>query len=66
MGDAYLAIREQIVALGLQIAERMGLQEEILHDAVLLMDRVMSTGARVRALFPRYVFVVLDIIKFAR
>ncbi|GMH32210.1 hypothetical protein BSKO_00044 [Bryopsis sp. KO-2023] len=46
MGEEYVQVRSQLVAVAGGLGHRLGLKEETIHDAVLLMDRVMSTGAR--------------------
>lgn len=44
MVDAYVAEREGLVQAAFQLAAQLDLAEEVVFDAVLLMDRVMSTG----------------------
>ena len=47
MALPYLQRRPQLVASCLQQAAQLGLKDEVSHDAVLLMDRTMSTGLEV-------------------
>ncbi|KAI7837283.1 hypothetical protein COHA_008897 [Chlorella ohadii] len=44
MGYTYLQRRSELVAKCFDVAARLGVREEAGHDAVLLMDRVMSTS----------------------
>jgi len=44
MGYAYLQRRSELVARCTDIVTALGVQPEVSHDAVLLMDRVMSTS----------------------
>lgn len=44
MVDEYVAERESLVQTAFQLAAQLDLAEEVVFDAVLLMDRVMSTG----------------------
>lgn len=44
-GD-YLAEREGCINAAFKLADQFDLAEEVVFDAVLLMDRVMSTGAQ--------------------
>ena len=44
MGQGYLAMRPHYIETTFQLAASMGLKEVTVYDAVLLMDRVMSTG----------------------
>lgn len=48
MALPYLQRRPQLVATCLNQAAQLGLKDEVSHDAVLLMDRTMSTGLEVR------------------
>ena len=48
MGQGYLQQRRELVEMALGLGRRLQLKDETIHDAVLLMDRVMSTGVRVR------------------
>ena len=48
MALPYLQRRPQLVATCLAQAAQLGLKDEVSHDAVLLMDRTMSTGLEVR------------------
>ena len=50
MALPYLQRRPQLVATCLNQAAQLGLKDEVSHDAVLLMDRTMSTGLEVRVL----------------
>ena len=47
MALPYLQRRPQLVATCLNQAAQLGLKDEVSHDAVLLMDRTMSTGLQV-------------------
>ena len=47
MGQGYLQQRGELVDMALGLGRRLQLKDETIHDAVLLMDRVMSTGVRV-------------------
>lgn len=49
MAVPYLQRRPQLVATCLTQAAQLGLKDEVSHDAVLLMDRTMSTGLEVSA-----------------
>ncbi|KAL3156639.1 hypothetical protein ABBQ38_000922 [Trebouxia sp. C0009 RCD-2024] len=49
MAVPYLQRRPQLVATCLTQAAQLGLKDEVSHDAVLLMDRTMSTGLEVVA-----------------
>lgn len=44
MGYTYLQRRTELVAKCVEVSARLGVREDAGHDAVLLMDRVMSTG----------------------
>jgi pentatricopeptide repeat domain-containing protein 1 len=48
MGFVYLQRRGELVLRTLGLARELGLREEAAHDAVLLLDRTMSTQALVR------------------
>jgi len=48
MGVSYLTNRMGLVAELLAWADRLRLPEEVAHDAVLLMDRFMSTETQAR------------------
>lgn len=48
MALPYLQRRPQLVATCLTQAAQLGLKDEVSHDAVLLMDRTMSTGLEVK------------------
>ncbi len=48
MGMSYLTNRMGLVAELLAWADRLRLPEEVAHDAVLLMDRFMSTETQAR------------------
>jgi len=45
MSQEYLAQRGACIAAAFKLSEQLELVEEVAFDAVLLMDRVMSTGA---------------------
>lgn len=47
MGFSYLQRRSELVANTLRMGQALGLKEEVVHDAVLLMDRTMSTSLQV-------------------
>ena len=49
MALPFLQRRPQLVATCLTQAAQLGLKDEVSHDAVLLMDRTMSTGLEVWA-----------------
>lgn len=40
----YVAEREELIQTAFQLAQQLELAEEVVFDAVLLMDRVMNTG----------------------
>jgi hypothetical protein len=44
MSYSYLQRRNELVSQALDVAIKLGATEEVAHDAVLLMDRVMSTS----------------------
>ena len=44
MGYAYLQRRSDLVADVLRQSQTFGMREEIAHDGILLMDRIMSTS----------------------
>lgn len=44
MSYSYLQSRNELVSQALDVATKLGAKEEVAHDAVLLMDRVMSTS----------------------
>lgn len=46
MSCEYLAERNVCINTAFKLAEQLELAEEVVFDAVLLMDRVMSTGAQ--------------------
>lgn len=46
MSCEYLAERENCINAAFKLADQLDLAEEVVYDAVLLMDRVMSTGAQ--------------------
>jgi len=48
MGQGYLQQRRELVEMALGLGRRLQLKDETIHDAVLLMDRVMSTGVRIQ------------------
>lgn len=47
MGVSFLQQRGMIVGSILQKGGELGLQDEVIHDAVLLLDRAGSTGVQV-------------------
>lgn len=47
MGEEYISHRPQMVDLTCKLGMQLELKDVTVHDAVLLMDRVMSTGAKV-------------------
>lgn len=50
MGFGYLQRRGELATNMLRIGQVFGLREEVAHDAVLLMDRTMSTSLQVHFL----------------
>eukprot|EP00879_Flechtneria_rotunda_P015835 GHRR01016558.1.p1 GENE.GHRR01016558.1~~GHRR01016558.1.p1 ORF type:complete len:553 (+),score=244.72 GHRR01016558.1:98-1660(+) len=46
MNTEYLAEREACISAAFKLAEQFSFADEVVFDAVLLMDRVMSTGAQ--------------------
>lgn len=46
MSCDYLADRESCISAAFKLAEQFELSDEVVFDAVLMMDRVMSTGAQ--------------------
>lgn len=48
MGITYLQHRTQLVTSLIQCGRQLGLKDEIAHDAVLLMDRTMSTAIQIK------------------
>ena len=48
MSFAYLQRRPELVATALAYAQQLMMKDEVAHDAVLLMDRTMSTSLQVR------------------
>ncbi|KAK9820095.1 hypothetical protein WJX72_006068 [[Myrmecia] bisecta] len=48
MGFGYLQRRSELVAMALLHVQRLGMKDEVAHDAVLLMDRTMSTSLQVK------------------
>lgn len=48
MGSAYTAARPGLVSLLLVAGERLSVRDDVAHDSVLLMDRVMSASLKVR------------------
>lgn len=50
MGFAYLQRRSELVATAAEYIARLGLKDEVGHDAILLMDRTMSTSLQVSIL----------------
>lgn len=47
MGSSYVCQRNDLVQMAVSVGRRLSLKDDTIHDAVLLMDRVMSTGIRV-------------------
>ena len=47
MGFGYLQKRGELVTSVLSMGQAFGLNEEVAHDAILLMDRTMSTQIQV-------------------
>ena len=47
MSFAYLQRRTELVNTALAYARSLGLKDEVAHDAMLLMDRTMSTSLQV-------------------
>lgn len=47
MGYNYLQRRSELVTTVLRHSQSFGLREEVAHDAILLMDRIMSTSIQV-------------------
>ena len=47
MGYPYLQRRGELVAAVLRQSQSFGMREEIAHDGILLMDRIMSTSLQV-------------------
>uniref|UniRef100_A0A7S1SJL1 Cyclin C-terminal domain-containing protein n=1 Tax=Tetraselmis chuii TaxID=63592 RepID=A0A7S1SJL1_9CHLO len=56
MGVSYLEARPEVVSFALALGTQLQLSLEVVHDAVLLMDRLASTGA---ALQPDQLFVMM-------
>ncbi len=50
MGFMYQQRRVELVGRTLNFAARLGLVDEYAHDAILLMDRTMSTSLQARTL----------------
>lgn len=50
MGFAYLQRRSELVTTALSYAQQLQTKDEVAHDAILLMDRTMSTSLQVRCL----------------
>lgn len=48
MGSSYVCQRNGLVDMAIGLGRRLSLKDDTIHDAVLLMDRVMSTGVRVQ------------------
>lgn len=47
MGSAYTTARSELVTLLLGLQGKLGLRDDLVHDAVLLMDRAMSASVKV-------------------
>lgn len=60
MSFAYLQRRGELVNTASAYARNLGLKDEVAHDAMLLMDRTMSTSLQVRLqpLCPAYTAAV--------
>lgn len=61
MGFVYQQRRVELVARVLSYAARLGLADDYVHDAVLLMDRTMSTS--LQACSAPFYSVILLVIK---
>ena len=48
MGFAYLQRRSELVTTALSYSQQLLTKDEVAHDAILLMDRTMSTSLQVR------------------
>ncbi|GMH35501.1 hypothetical protein BSKO_03369 [Bryopsis sp. KO-2023] len=48
MGASYVHQRNDLVEMAIGMGRRLNLKDETIHDGVLLMDRVMSTGVRIQ------------------
>lgn len=48
MSGQYLQQRAQLVSSLLDRGSKLGLQDEVIHDAILLLDRAASTATEVR------------------
>ena len=48
MGHDYLEQRHDLVRMAFSIGNHYDLKEETVHDAVLIMDRIMSTGVKIK------------------
>lgn len=48
MGSDYIKYRSKLVICALGIGRDFNLRDETIHDAILLMDRVMSTGVKIQ------------------
>lgn len=57
MGFMYQQRRVELVGRTLSFAARLGLVDEYAHDAILLMDRTMSTSLQARALLMIYLLL---------
>ena len=48
MGQEYLSQRRELVSMAYDIGIQYELKEETVHDAILIMDRLMSTGVQIK------------------
>jgi len=48
MGQGYLEQRRELVYMAYGIGNQYDLKEETVHDAILIMDRIMSTGVKIQ------------------
>ena len=47
MSFAYIQRRPELVSIALAYAQQLGMKDEVAHDAILLIDRTMSTSLQV-------------------
>ncbi len=69
MGFMYQQRRVELVARVLHFAARLGLADDYVHDAVLLMDRTMSTSLQARLLLANihiYFWACFSVLGLAR
>ncbi len=57
MGPGYVAQRPSLVSRLLEVSHKLGVRDEVVHDAVQLMDRAASQAKQVRAQAPGQVCV---------